>query len=247
MRPGLCAPPPLVQAVSGPEQAARLGLYYLQRWEMGREPLRVKFLEGDPAIHRRVMSVVTGPEGWGAACGLQCVQSSDADAEIRIAFQPGDSWSYLGDYEPGQGRPTMNFGWFDADTTYDEMRRTVLHELGHAYSFIHEHESPNATIPWNKPVVYAYYRETMGWDEAMVDAQVFSRMDKTSTLPGPYDRESIMHYMIAADMLTDPAFAVGWNTRLSAQDMTMAAAWYGPPEPRRAVFLPWTSRWGGSL
>ena len=77
-------------------------------------------------------------------------------AEIRITFDPGNSWSTVGRdalLVPA-GSPTINFGWF-ADVVTDklvsrvtdqEIRRTVLHEFGHALGFIHEHQSPAAGI-----------------------------------------------------------------------------------------------------
>jgi hypothetical protein len=68
----------------------------------------------------------------------------------------------------------MNFGWFTDQTDDGEVMRTTLHEFGHAIGCVHEQASPAAAgvINWNKPVVYAYYLRSMGWDQARVDSQV---------------------------------------------------------------------------
>ena len=75
--------------------------------------------------------------------------STSAEAEIRIGFQPGSSWSYVGrdaiDLVSDFNERTMNFGW-DLTTSYG--CDTALHEIGHALGFPHEHQNPNAGIIW---------------------------------------------------------------------------------------------------
>lgn len=51
----------------------------------------------------------------------------------------------------------MNYGWLYPDTPDQEYSRVVLHEFGHALGAIHEHQHPEAAIPWDKPKVYEYY------------------------------------------------------------------------------------------
>jgi len=81
-----------------------------------------------------------------------------AEAEIRIGFQLGSSWSYVGrdaiDLVSDFNERTMNFGW---DLTTDYERDTALHEIGHALGFPHEHQNPNAGIIWNEKAVYSYF------------------------------------------------------------------------------------------
>ena len=47
----------------------------------------------------------------------------------------------------------MNLGWIHDSKSEDELRSVVLHEFGHALGAVHEHESPYASIPWNKEKV----------------------------------------------------------------------------------------------
>src|SRR6266705_6137987 len=54
----------------------------------------------------------------------------------------------------------------------------------------------NVDIPWNRPVVYEYYRRTQGWDEAKVDQSIFQKYSETETNHTAYDPQSIMEYPI---------------------------------------------------
>jgi hypothetical protein len=86
----------------------------------------------------------------------------------------------------------MNFGWFDDETSDEEFSRTVIHEFGHAIGCIHEQASPVADIPWNKPVVYENYLKNNGWNQDMVDSNVFVKAAQASTLNSNWDKTSIM-------------------------------------------------------
>ena len=128
-----------------------------------------------------------------ANIGFRFIDSGDSD--LRVTVTPGGSWSYIGTDAAGvsQDSPTINFGWFNDQTADDEFSRVVVHEFGHSIGCIHEQSSPVANIPWNKPVVYAYYLASNGWDQATVDAQVFAVADQATTEETPFDRTSIMY------------------------------------------------------
>lgn len=121
-------------------------------------------------------------------------RDAPGDSDIRISFNSGGSWSYIGTGAKtiSQSEATMNFGWFDDQTADDEFSRTVIHEFGHAIGCIHEQSSPVANIQWNKPVVYEYYQRTNGWDKAKVDGNVFAVAAQANTLNSRYDNTSIM-------------------------------------------------------
>jgi hypothetical protein len=84
---------------------------------------------------------------------------SDPQAEIRISFQHQGSWSYVGTdaLSVPSDEPTMNYGWLTPGSPDNEYSRVVLHEFGHALACIHEHQHPEAGIPWDKEAVYNYY------------------------------------------------------------------------------------------
>jgi hypothetical protein len=72
------------------------------------------------------------------------------------------------------------------------MAASMLHEFGHALGLIHEHASPNASLPWNKQQVY---KERSGppnyWDKQTIDYNVFYRYTSITTYR-PFDVDSVM-------------------------------------------------------
>jgi serralysin len=141
---------------------------------------------------------------------------------LRVWYVPGGSWSYVGKecLNIPKSQPTINLGWKN-DYARD------LHELGHALGFIHEHQSPAADIPWNEPAVYAYYGGAPNfWSPAEVHQQVLGTEDQAGIRNTPWDKHSIMEYPVPAELVTDPAYAVGWNQALSMMDKTFASVIY---------------------
>ena len=152
-------------------------------------------------------------------------------AQIRIGFEKGGSWSYVGRealvLKPGS--KTMNYGWFDTSTEDQEFSRVIVHEFGHALGFIHEHQSPVAGIPWDIAKVYAYYQgPDNNWDSAYIKSNILDKYSKTTNNSSTYDPLSIMHYPVEAGLTTD-GFSVGWNNYLSATDKTFARQVYPFP------------------
>lgn len=223
----LCIPPPA--HLESADEPTRAALYTPAHWGMNQRVLFVRFLDGDERIWQRIAQVVTGPEGWNSACGLQFIFNQDEAAQIRISFKPGGSWSHVGRYQPADQRwPTMNFGWFTAATTDQEIRRVALHEFGHAMGLVHEQSVPWANIPWDRPAVYAYYKIAMGWTPQQVEAQVLAPIAREVLSSGGWDGASIMHYYIPPELVLDRK-ARGGATELSAEDRRQAARWFGPP------------------
>jgi serralysin len=149
-----------------------------------------------------------------------------------VAFvADGSSWSALGteclraDLFPNQ---TMNLGWLTDETDDDEFSRVVTHEFGHALGCIHEHQNPDADIPWNTDAVYRYYAETQGWDKATVDQNMFRKW--ADTLHSTFDKESIMLYAVPKE-LTMGGYEVGWNRHLSEKDKAYIGTVYPPAAP----------------
>jgi hypothetical protein len=214
-------------------------------WDPGMT-LRVRFLGGDPVVHKRVADAALE---WTQHANLAFQFGDFADAHIRIAFNRDQgsysrSYSLIGrDAQDEQKAPphlpTMNFGWFDRETPDYEIRRTTLHEFGHAIGFVHEHNNPTVSgkIPWDRAKVYDYYKrpENGGWNQHEVDVNIFQIYDRASTNFTEFDPHSIMLYPIPEE-LTVGDYSVGWNTKLSEKDKQHAAILYPrPPAPPPAA------------
>jgi hypothetical protein len=194
-------------------------------WADGRT-LRVKLLGGSPFVQGKVNQYALA---WKDCANITLQFVTSGDAEIRVSFNPGGSWSYVGtdNLVISAGQPTMNYGWFTDSTPDDEFSRVIIHEFGHALGCIHEHQSPAANIPWNKPAVYAYYQQTQGWSPAQVDVNIFDLYAQSTTQYSAFDTQSIMLYAIPASLTTN-GFSTGWNRVLSATDKSFIAGVYPP-------------------
>lgn len=118
----------------------------------------------------------------------------------------------------------MNYGSF-TDNSKDEDYSTVLHEFGHALGCIHEHQSPAAGIQWNRPAIYAWYKDNTNWTPEEVDINFFNTISATSTQYSVFDPSSIMIYSIHSWMTLN-GFSVAQTKQLSATDKSFIAATY---------------------
>jgi hypothetical protein len=198
-------------------------------WPPHQRVLHVRFLGGDPRVHRRIERFANL---WTEHAHVRFVFDNAPDAQIRIGFEPGPSWSYIGtdalDPTLDADAPTMNFGWFSPATAHDEIQRVVLHEFGHALGMIHEHQSPNADIPWDREAVYAYFAGPPNyWSPEQVDLNIFERYSHEQANASAFDPASIMIYPIPPEF-THGQVTIGWNRMLSPGDRAFIAQLYPP-------------------
>ncbi|WP_254865167.1 Tolloid-like protein 1 [Bacillus cereus] len=202
-----------------------MALVIEKKWRNGRT-LRVRFLDGDPAVHEKVKSYANE---WIRYANLKFAFGNDPDAEIRISFRDpqGGFWSYLGTdcLTIPQDMPTMHLQGFNSNTSETFLSQVVLHQFGHALGLGDEHHNPENTIPWDKEAVYRYYIEELGWSKANVDSNVLAKLDPRGTAHTPHDPKSIMQFPVPNE-LTIGDYEIGFNTTLSEVDKRFIGQMY---------------------
>lgn len=121
--------------------------------------------------------------------------------------------------------PTMVLGVKPSDPQFQSI---VMHEFGHALGAQHEHQHPEADIPWDVPKVYARYAAA-GVSAEVVDEAVLHTFEKHDTTYTAYDKHSIMHYPVPNE-ITLGDWEVGLNTAISEKDKAFMRRAY-PPLP----------------
>lgn len=185
-------------------------------WPQGTT-LRVRFLDGPRSDRDRAWSRF---QKIDELVNIAFVRVPAGASDIRVSFAYQGHWAYMGKdaMTIPQNEPTMNLSLSRWDSIA-EWDRVVIHELLHSLGFGHELQHPHASIPWNVPVVLSYYRQTQGWSDAQTRRQVLTRESSEDFSGTVFDKDSIMAYPVPRAHVTDPAFAIGWNKRLSLMDI----------------------------
>jgi len=167
-------------------------------WPIG-QTLRVRFIGGSTDLHSQVSGIA---KEWEQHANIHFEFVDDEPSDIRVSFKAGagsdSTRGIMARERPGE--PTMNL-----DITQQQgpaLRRTVLHQFGHALGLMHEHLSPDAKIPWDAEKVYAYYGgPPNSWSRETTDEKILT--PTASTKYSPFDSKSIMMIAIPAQLTKD--------------------------------------------
>ena len=215
-------PAQLMQPMARADSALESVFFVRKLWPNGSR-LRVRFLGGSADQRRLAMEQAAW---WAPHANLSFVESTDPDAEIRVAFDASDgAWSYIGTdcLSIPRDQPTMNLGFQDGGTS--------AHEFGHAIGQGHEHQNPEGGIEWNEPEVM---RDLSGppnfWTPDQIRHNVLQKYSRDQIRGTVFDPRSIMLYFFPASWTLN-GVGTDANEVLSDTDKAFAAAIY----PRRGT------------
>ncbi len=221
-------------ATSGDEviRVARMAVMLSKKWAPGTV-LRCRFLDGSPTMRKKVKAVALG---WEKTVNLKLKFVSSGPADIRISFYADSgSWSAVGrdalntSYFPLH-QPTMNFGWLRDDTDDAEYSRVVLHEFGHAFGCLHEHQSPKFARIWNRTAVMKYFQGPPNfWSPEEIESNVLQKYPMNGISATDYDDASIMLYAFDSKLFMDNLGPTNTNSKLSPKDVTKMQEMYPRP------------------
>jgi len=229
----LCSMPVVVQRPIRPghlPNVERMIILLAKKWVNGTE-LTFFFMGGS---HEEKEAVRNGFNSWKeVGIGLTFDEKNNADdALIRIGFEAGDgSWSYVGRdlWEIPKNQRTMNFGW---DIINDQ--DTILHEIGHALGFPHEHQNPNAGIIWDEQqVISDLSGPPNSWSISTIRHNVLDAKAVTEIEGSTIDQNSIMMYPMPGSWIQAPpelSSGISPQPGLSKRDKAWVKKFYPPLE-----------------
>lgn len=202
-------------------------IYKGKTWNNG-DTIDIAFLNGT----KEEIAIVKEVYGELSFLNLTFNFVSDSKvSDIRWTFTKGlGSWSFLGTDAMfvDKSSSTVNIGW-----TVD--KSTVRHELGHSLGLAHEHQSPNATINWDRDAVI---KDLSGppnnWSVEQIDYNVFNTLNRELVYATSFDTTSIMLYGFPAHWTKDRK-GTPFNTNWSTTDIATLKKFYPKTDPVNPV------------
>lgn len=159
---------------------------------------------------------------WTEHANISFEVVSTGDADIRVTFNQGIVFSYVGTASRGvpQGKKTMNLQ-LHSNSFEENFARALLHGFGLAIGLKHVHQVTPSRIPWDFDALYSYYEKKENWSKAQVKLNVLDLLgaDTLSSLDG----DSVMLYSIPKD-LTSNEVSIQGQGALTATDIALASS-----------------------
>jgi len=187
-----------VEEEEGNPQASGAAGNNIYFWEENSSVL-VYFMDGDESLIQLVLKTAAK---WSKYSTIIFERTDDQSiSHIRISFKENNCWSIIGiqcKLFRHKGKATMQLGGILVNEK--TKKSLILHEFGHALGLIHEHQSPNATIPWDMAKVFSHY-EKKGWSRDKIINNVLQ--PKACSNYSEFDQKSVMIYPILLELLDD--------------------------------------------
>jgi hypothetical protein len=207
--------------VSAPGSRRKRAVGHFSRfWANGRT-LKIGFTDDDlPEPHKQ--AIIAAINQWQPYVNLtfEFIDGREdtqgyGKGDIRITTDSSANYTLIGTDAKANDpwTPTMVLGVKPSDPKF---RYTVMHEFGHALGAEHEHQHPEADIPWDVSKVYEHYAKA-GHSAEDVDESVLRKFESDKTTYTAYDKQSIMHYPVP-NTITIGDWEVGLNTMISDKD-----------------------------
>ena len=194
-------------------------------WSNGTT-IQISFLDGTRAQKEKVQTVANE---WLEYANLRFEFRAEESA-VRISFAQPGNWTELGTnaLAVDEKEPTMNLVSIKSTPGISGAeRRIILHEFGHLLGLVHEHQSPNAKLNWDRHVVYSSFAQPPNYmDHATINNTLLEPVSSTEyDQYRDFDPTSVMNFELPARFFTD-RMSVRPGQDLSESDKQFVAILY---------------------
>lgn len=186
-------------------------------WPKEKNVLIVTFLDGDNQQQQFVAEVASEWNGHGIdfvfpgfhiggidiflpaiyGNGDNIQISETVASDIRVTFEAGGSWSYVGIAGQHRQADEATLSLYRNELN----RHVILHEFGHALGLLHEHKHPERTIIFDYNKAIAYYSKYHKYSPEQTKYYMLDVYSSDWLIAKPYDILSVMHYYIPGQIL----------------------------------------------